>query len=437
MTSFKFNPGSFRKYFANTSWLMAEKIFRSVVNLVVGVWVVRYLGPERFGLLSYAMSFVFLFSAIANLGLEGIIVRNLVNAPHKKDVLIGTAFWLKVVGALGALVFISVSIQFTSNDHLTNILIFIIAGGLLFQSFNVIDFYFQSKVLSKYVAFAQFLQVIISSLIKLTLIFLKVPLLWFAVVLLLDSLVLATGLITMYLKQRLSFSTWRFNYDVARQVLKSSFPLIFSWIAVTIYMKIDQVMIKEMLGTNAVGNYAAAVRLCEAWYFIPIVITSSLFPAIINAKKTDEKLYYDRIQKLYDLMVWLSVLIAIPIAIFGNKIIDVLFGIEFGEAAQVLKIYIWATPFVFLNVASAKWLINENLTRISLYRAVCGSITNIILNIILIPKYGITGAAWTTFISQFIASYSFDLFNEHTFISFKMKTKALFLYNIFSKFKIC
>lgn len=430
MNSFKFNPGSFRKYFANTSWLMAEKIFRSVVNLVVGVWVARYLGPERFGLLSYAMSFVFLFSAIATLGLDGIVVRDLVNAPHKRDVLIGTAFWLKVFGALGALVLISVSIQFTSNDHLTNLLIFIIAGGLLFQSFNVIDFYFQSKVLSKYVVFAQFLQAIISSLIKLTLIFLKAPLLWFVFVLLLDSLVLASGLITMYLKQRLSFSAWRFNYDIARQVLKSSFPLILSGIAISIYMKIDQVMIKEMLDTNAVGNYAAAVRLCEVWYFIPMVITSSLFPAIINAKKTDEKLYYDRLQKLYALMVWMAIGIALPMTFLSDWVVNLLYGGQYNQTGSVLKIYIWALVPIAFGIILGKFYVIENLHIDNLTRSAIGAFLNILLNYLFIEKYGIQGVAFASLASYIYISLVHSAIRKHSRKIFKCMIKSLYILNI-------
>ncbi|HDY85387.1 MAG TPA: flippase, partial [Methylophaga sp.] len=142
------------RYFQNTSWLMGEKILRMSVGLFVGIWVARYLGPEQFGLLSYAQSFVFLFTVIATLGLDGIVVRELVKDKTQRDVLLGTAFGLKLIGAFLILPILAIAVQLTSNDNYTNLLVFIIASATIFQSFNVIDFYYQSKVLSKYVALA-------------------------------------------------------------------------------------------------------------------------------------------------------------------------------------------------------------------------------------------------------------------------------------------
>jgi len=144
----------FMRYFKNTSWLFAEKILRMIVGLFVGVWVARYLGPDKFGLFSYAGSFVGLFTAIATLGLNGIVVRELVKHPQKENELLGTAFYLKLMGAVLTLVILYIAIHFTSNNHFTNVLIFIIASATIFQSFNVVDMYFQSKVMSKYVVYA-------------------------------------------------------------------------------------------------------------------------------------------------------------------------------------------------------------------------------------------------------------------------------------------
>ena len=134
------NHQGFMKYFKNTSWLFAEKILRMIVGLFVGIWVARYLGPEQFGLLRYSQSFVGLFAAIATLGLNAIVIRELVKNSDQKDELMGTAFMLQVIGALIVLVILSFAVNFTSNDFSTNVLVFIIASATLFQSFNVIDF---------------------------------------------------------------------------------------------------------------------------------------------------------------------------------------------------------------------------------------------------------------------------------------------------------
>jgi O-antigen/teichoic acid export membrane protein len=425
----------FRRYAGNTSWLIAEKVLRMVVSLFVGVWVARYLGPERFGLLSYAQSFVGLFAVIATLGLDGIVVRELVKDESRRDEIIGTAFWLKLIGAIVVLIILAIAVQFTSNDQYTNILVFIVASATIFQSFNVIDFYFQSKVLSRYVVFANIISLFISSLVKISLILFEAPLIAFASVVLFDNFVLACGFLYFYLKVNSTFKVKNLSFkkETAISLLKDSWPLILSGIVVSVYMKIDQVMIKEMLGSEAVGQYAAAVKLSEAWYFIPMVISSSLFPAIINAKKRSEQLYYERLQKLYDLMVWMAIGIALPMTFLSDFVVNLLYGEQFNQTADVLKIHIWAGIFVFLGVASGKWFLSENLILLSFYRAFSGMIMNVVCNFVLIHKYGIQGAAFATLLSQIIATYVFDLFNKKTKKMFWMKTKSLFLLNGITK----
>ena len=164
------NLKGFFKYFKNTSWLMAEKILRMTVGLFVGVWVARYLGPEQFGVFAFAQSLVGIFSIIATLGLDSIVVRELVKDKSKRDELVATAFWLKLIGAIAVLTFIFIAIGFLSVEQDVNLMIFIIASATIFHSFHVIDFYFQSKVLSKYVVFTNIISLFISSIIKIILI---------------------------------------------------------------------------------------------------------------------------------------------------------------------------------------------------------------------------------------------------------------------------
>lgn len=407
---------------------MGEKILRMFVGLFVGIWVARYLGPERFGLLSYAQSFVFLFTAIATLGLDGIVVRELVKDETQRDVLLGAAFVLKLTGAILILPVLAVAVQLTSNDDYTNLLVIIIASATIFQSFNVIDFYYQSKVLSKYVALANTISLALSSVIKITLILNNAPLVAFAMMTVFDVAVLAIGLIVYYKKSScLKLFNWRFEWQVAKGLLKDSWPLILSGLVVSVYMKIDQVMIKEMLGAEAVGQYAAAVRLSEAWYFIPMAITNSIFPAIINAKKVSEELYYSRLQRLYTLMVWLAIAIALPMTFLSDWLVLLLYGMDYAQASNALMIHVWTAVFVFLGVSSGKWYLSENLQVLAFMRTFYGMLTNLVLNFSMIPLYGIKGAAIATFLSYFIAGFTFDFFHEKTRVTFFMKVKTLIL----------
>lgn len=403
---------------------MTERVIRLLVLLFVAVYVARYLGPERFGLLSFATSFVSLFTVLATLGVDEILVRNLVQAPESAEKLLGTAFTLRVIGALVLFALLSVAVQITSSAKTTKALVLIIAGGMIFQSFNVIDFYFQSRVLARFTSLAQICTLVVGSAAKLSLIVSKASLVWFAWVTVFESAALAVFLVLMYRKQRLDFHAWNFDRSLAFKLLNDAWPLMLAGAAISLYMRIDQVMIKEMLDSEAVGNYAAAVRFSETWYFIPVVLCSSLFPAIIHAREIGKQNYHDKLQKLYDLMVWLAVLIALPTTFLADWIVLLLLGPSYQQAAPVLKIHIWAGVFVFLGVATGKWFLTENLQRYSFYRTLAGAIVNIILNLILIPRVGIQGAAWATVISYFAAAYLSMALSKSTMDNFRLATRS-------------
>ncbi len=406
------------------------------VGIVIGAWVARYLEPEQFGLFSYVTSFVGLFIVIATLGLDNIVIRELVRDKIKRDLLLGTAFWLKIIGAFLVLGVLVVAVNFTSNDSYTNTLVFLIGATTIFQSFNVIDFYFQSKVLSRYVVYANTISFLVSSILKVILILVGAPLTSFVFIVLFDSFLIACGLVYFYYRNHLSLRFWKLDKTVALILLKDSWPLIISGLVISVYMKIDQVMIKEMLGSEAVGQYAAAVKLSEVWYFIHVAISSSIFPAIINLKKQSEELYKSRLQRLYDLMVYLSIGIAIPTVFASDLVVDLLYGNQYSAAGGILKIHIWAGVFVFLGVASSKWLLNENLQKYAMLNTIIGAIVNILLNYFLIKKMGVIGAAWSSLIAYFIAAYLCLFLFKKTRANFYSLSKSLLFKRVFYDKKV-
>ena len=181
----------------------------------------------------------------------------------------------------------------------------------------------------------------------------------------------------------------------------------------------------QMAGDKAVGIYAAAVRISEVWYFVPMAIVASVFPAILEAKKRSKVLYYARLQKLYDLMVVISVSIALPMTFMSTPLVNFLFGEAYLGAGTVLAIHIWASVFVFLGVASSKWFLAENRQILSMHRTVLGAVANVGLNLWLIPQYGAVGAALTTVLSYAIAAFLADVLQQETRTMFSMKASAL------------
>jgi|YelNatPaOPRAMG01_1025707.scaffolds.fasta_scaffold69260_1 O-antigen/teichoic acid export membrane protein len=428
-TKINFGSGAFKKYFANTSWLFAERIIRILINFIVTVYIVRYLGPKDFGLLSYAISFVALFATIATIGLDNIVVRELVKNPDKKNYLLGTAFGLRLAGAISSILLIVLTVFSIHENSFDIWLILIISLTNIFQSFNVVDFYFQSKVLSKFSVIVQSLSLIISSIIKILLMIFKYQLIYFAVATTLESFLLALGFIIVYRINGEKIFNWKFDKLLSISLFKDSWPLILSGIAIAVYMKIDQVMLKYMLNDVEVGYYAVAVKLSESWYFIPVAIVSSLFPAIINAKGSDEKLYKSRLQKLYDLLALISIGIALPVTFLSKFIISILFGNSYLPSAPVLTIYIWAGVSVFLGVATNQFLVTENFTRLIFYRTFAGMILNVILNLILIPVMGITGSAVATLLSYSLSGF-FMGFSERILYQYWMVLKAILLLDV-------
>jgi O-antigen/teichoic acid export membrane protein len=390
----------------------------------VSVFVVRYLGPKDFGVYSYAISFAWLFASISTLGLESISTRELVKNPDKRDEINGTVFFLRLFGSIACIVITAIVLLLINESNYNTLLILIFSGSFIFQSFSAIEYYFRGIVNAKYNAYALLTSVLFSSGLKILFIILKAPLIYFIIAASLEYLVLAIALVLVYHHNKLSIFNWNYSKKIASSLLKDSWPLALSGVVVMIYMRIDQVMIKNMLNDEAVGYYAAAVRLCEAWYFIPVTLCNSIFPAIVNAKNVSEDFYNNRMQKLYDLLTWLAIGIAIPVTIFSGQIIQLLFGNEFSQASPVLTIYIWAGVAVFLNVASSQYLINENLAKLTFFRSSIGMVINVILNLVLIPVYGIVGSAIAT-----LVSYSFvvlSLFYHPQFnVQFKMMMKSV------------
>lgn len=400
------------KYFKNTSWLFLEKILRIFVGLFVGIWVARYLGPENLGYLSYSQSFVGLFSAIATLGLNGIVVKELVKKDIDEDKLIGTVFWLKLLGAISVILILLVVINLTSNDFDTNILIFIIASATIFQSFNVIDVYFQSKVLSKYVVFSNVITLFFSSIFKILLILNDAPLIYFAYVILFDNIVLAIGYIYFYKIKNNSLikQLKMFDKTLAISLLKNSWPLIISGIAVMIYARIDQVMLFHMVDANEVGQYSVAIGLIEMFDFFAVILVKSLAPSITSAKQISEKLYLSRLETLYKLMMISFLFFYIPILLFGEIIIQFLYGMEYSLAASLFVLAGFRTLFTNYGVAMGTYINNENLFKYSMYFTLIGCIVNIILNLLLIPMYEAVGAIISTLISFTVTVFLVNLF---------------------------
>ncbi|NCS98916.1 flippase [Candidatus Parcubacteria bacterium] len=399
------NHAGFQKYFRNTGWMFGGRIFAMTVAFVVSIYIARYLGPSNYGLFNYVISFVGLFGFLSSLGLDGVLNREIVKDHDKKDTLIGTSFYLKLAGSVLAIITVFIVSIFTTSDTFTLILIWLFALNFIPTAFNVLEVYFNSQVLAKKVVISQITAGAISAILKLLLIYFDKGIFWLTVIYIVEATIIALLLLFNFTKIGNSIKKLKFDLKVAKSLLSDSWPLILSGVAVGIYMKIDQVMIKNMLGNEQVGLYAVAVKLSEIWYFIPGIITASVFPAIVNAYKRSEEEFNKRMSKLYFVMFWSSFLIALSTTFLAGPIVKILFGEAYLGSVAVLQIYIWSGIFVFLGVSVGKYLLTKNYIKISLLGTTLGSIINVLMNLFLIGRIGIEGAAISTFVSYSISVF--------------------------------
>jgi len=393
-----------KKYTANTVWVLLEKIIRMFTVLFVTAWVARYLKPDNFGYLNLAQSIVFIFTFLTTLGLDNVVVKNLVSCDKDSSKLLGTAFLLKLIGAIFVVGMLGGTLIWLDINADLKLMIIIISLSLIFQSFNVIDFFFQSKVLSKYVSYSNFVVLAISSLTKILLIAIDASVEYFAWVFVLDSLTLAIFLFYFYVKGEYKKITWDLDLSLAKKLLRESFPLILSSASVAIAMRLDQVMLYNYLSSTEVGYYSAGVKLAEAAVFIPVAIINSVYPKLV---KLDYKKDLFTLQKILIAPTLMLCVISIIVTLLSGFISDAIFGTDYASTSKVLSILIWTLPFTYIGAFIGRLMLIEGFSKFIFYRQLMILILNVIFNIILIPILGVVGAAIATLSSDIIINIFF------------------------------
>ncbi|HEY0976332.1 MAG TPA: flippase [Flavobacteriales bacterium] len=423
----------FRKYLNNTSWLFGEQMVRLLVVLGTGIYVARTLGETLFGQLNYATGFVGMFFALSAMGVDQIIVRDLVKRPQRRNALLGTAAMIKLVGAL-LLLTVVMTVSFIKDmDGLTAMLVLIIAFAEILRPFSVIEHHFMAQVKAKKVVSVQLAQVLISAAVKIGLCLINAPLIWFAWVYVLEVMVLSIGYTWLLSKDGGSWRQWEVSKRMTGYLLGQSWPMLVYGVALYIQAKIDQVMIGDMLAARMgeeaafaeVGQYSVALKMIEAMGFLPVIVQKSLAPAITRAKLQDPVLYADRLLNQYRLMFLLFLITSVPLYFLAEPIIVFLYGEEFRPAGWLLSLFAIRLFFTNMGVAKASFITNESLFRYALLTAVIGAGLNIVINLFLIPEYKSIGAIWATIISFVVSIFVIDLFYARTRVNLRWMLKGI------------
>ncbi len=429
----KLRSDGFRKYFRNTSWLFVDRVVRLASVLITSIIVTRYLGPELFGQLNYASAFVGIFFALTSMGLDDILVRDLVRRPDRRDKLLGTAAVIKLGGAVVLFTTVMVLALTKDLDRTKVLMILFIALAEFLKPLIVAEQYFLSRVEAHTTARVNIAQALLGSLFRIGLVLAHAALVWFALAYIVEMAIAAVGFLVTYGRQGLSWRAWRYDRTTAKYLLMQSWPLVIFGLALYVQAKIDQVMIGDILrhslGEAAadaeVGQYSAALKMIEALGFLPSIVVASLAPAITRARAQDRKLYEERLVNQYRLLFILFLVVSVPLYFLAEPIMVRLFGEEFRMAGYLLSLFAIRLFFTNMGVGKSSFITNESLFKYSLVTAVVGAALNIAMNYLLIPTYQSIGAIWAMIGSFFVSIFLVDLFFKDARPNFRWMIKGI------------
>jgi len=423
------------KILDNIGWLFFDKILRMGVGLLVGVWVARYLGPEQFGLFNFATAFVWLFGALAGMGLQGIVVRDLVRNPSGKEDTLGTAAAMQFVGGLVAYALILVTIFWMrSGDALTILIVSILGSAMLFKGSDVVLYWFESQVQSKYAVWVQNSVFLIFATIKVALILRNASVVAFVWATVAEAFAVSLLLIVALSLHGIRIQRLRINVLRAKFLFIESWPLLFSSLVLMVQARIDQIMLGQMVGDAEVGYYSAALRVIEVATISATILRSTFLPGMVAAKNKSDVLYLSKLEKIYKINALVAIVIALPLAILSPWIINMLFGEEYQSSGTLMQLMTVRLFFAHIGVARGIFLLNENLLRYSAFTMVVGTALNIVLNYYLIPCYSGFGATIASLFSFFITIFAIDYCYDKTRGNAKMILKSIITcYSVISK----
>lgn len=390
---------------AHISWGLSEKALRLLSSMVIGALVARTLGPGNYGLLNFAISAAGILSILPYFGMDEITVRDIVNNPPGTNTTLGSVFILRLTGAGAVCIILSVFAVYFKGASVRNNMVLLCALPLIFQTSQVYEFFLRTQMQNRLISFMNIAGLLISCVYRLLLIFYKAPLYCYAAAGALESAVICiSACITAY-SQGVRINHWKASTVRMKELLRDSWPVALSSVVILIYMKIDQLMLSWIQNDYATGLYAAAARISESWYFVPMSLSGSLLPVLLK-KFTDRDPSLPRdLGRYYRLFFWGSAAVGLGITVFSRIIIAYMFGPEYQASAQMLTIHIWAGVFVSIGLLNGKWELMQNLQKITMYRTVIGSVINIALNLLLIPKMSGVGASLATLAAYSVSGY--------------------------------
>ncbi len=392
------------KLIKNASWVIVCRIVQAVFTFVIGMVSARYLGPSNYGLIGYAKSVVAFAIPLAQLGLDNVLVEEIVSNPDREGETLGTALIMSVVSSLvsilGVLLFSSIV---NAGERETILVCGLQAISLVFKMMEMIQYWYQAKLMSKYVSITSLFAYVIVSAYKIYLLVSKKSILWFSVSEALDFFIIALVLILIYYK--IGSQTLKFSFKLAKKMLSRSKYYIFSSMLVTVFSQNDKILIKEMISDAASGFYTAASTCAGATSFVFQAIIDSFRPLIFHYKKNSQANYEKNIERLYSIIFYLGMFQSAFLTCLAPIIVPILYGAEYIAAIPILQIITWQSTFSYMGPVRNIWILAEGKQKCLWTINLLGAILNVSLNFVLIPIIGVCGAAIASVVTQFVSNF--------------------------------
>lgn len=394
----------YTKVFNNSMWIILCKVFQSLLQLVIGMLCARYLGPSNYGLINYAASVVAFAVPIMKLGLDATLVYEFVNAPEKEGEIMGTALVMNILSSIACILGVSAFVTVANfGDTVTIVVCVLYSISILFSSLDMMQYWFQYKLMSKYSSIIMLVAYVIVALYRIFLLMTSKSVYWFAFTKSIDYAFVGVALIAVYFKkskQGLSFCLER-----AKKLLSKSKHYIIAALMLVVIQNTDHIMLTKMVSAEHNGYYSAAITSATVVQFVYIAIIDSFRPLILSSKKEDAAAYEKNISRLYGIAIYLSLAQSVFFTVFANLIIHLLYGSAYSPAVSVLRILTWYIAFSYMGTVRDIWLLAEEKQKYLPILNLSGAIFNIVLNAVLIPFYSACGAAFASLLTQIFTNF--------------------------------
>lgn len=413
----------------NATWLIGGRIIQMILSLFVGILTARYLGPGNYGLINYGGAYVSFFTALCNLGLNSVIIKDFVDYPDEQGEAIGSALIMRLISSiLSVILTISIVSIIDRDEPLTIVVVALCSLGAIFNIFETFNYWFQSIYKSKITSLATLFAYVVTSVYKIVLLILGKDVRWFAFATSVDYIVVAVFLWIAYKNH--GGAKLKFSLHKSKALLHVSYNYILSTIMVAVYGQTDKLMLKQLLNESEVGYYATAVAICKMWTFVLQAIIDSIYPSILRLKNEDKDAYERKNRQLYAIVFYVSCFVSVGFLILGNLIVKILYGEAYLPAVPVLKTVTWYTAFSYLGVARNAWIVSEGKQKYLKYMYGCAAVMNVIVNAILIPQMGAVGAALASLITNIFTSIVLPLCFKEMRPNAKIMLDSIFLRGI-------